>query len=61
MVIDTIERLRAALKLKGVTKRDLAAKAGIHRMSLHGCERDTWNPKVSTLRAIEPHLPEIGE
>lgn len=57
MVNDTIERLRAALKQPSFTKRALAKKAEIHPNTLLGCESDEWNPKLATLRAIEPHLP----
>ena len=57
MVTDTIERLRAALKRPGFTKKDLARKANIHPNTLLGCENDAWNPTANTLKAIEPHLP----
>lgn len=59
MVTDTIKRLRAALKKPGITKRLLAEKAGLHHNTLLGCEADEWNPKASTLMALEPHLPEL--
>lgn len=59
MVNETIERLRAALQQPGITKRKLAADAGIHRNTLLGCEDDDWNPSAKTLRAIEPYLPEL--
>jgi DNA-binding XRE family transcriptional regulator len=59
MVDDTIERIRAALKMPGFTKKSLAKVAGIHRMTLQGCEEPGWNPTAATLRAIEPHLPPI--
>jgi DNA-binding XRE family transcriptional regulator len=57
MAIDTVQRLRAALKLPGITKKDLAHKAGLHPNTLLGCESDDWNPTLNTLKAIEPHLP----
>lgn len=57
MISDTIERLRDALKRPGFTKKLLAEKASIHPNTLLGCESDNWNPTLSTLRAIEPHLP----
>lgn len=57
MVEDTLERVRAALKMPGVTRRALAEKAGIHRNTLNGCDKETWNPQASTLIALEPHLP----
>mgnify|MGYP000235821019 CR=1 FL=1 len=57
MVTDTIEQLRAALKRPGFTKKALAAKANLHPNTLLGCEKDSWNPQASTLKAIEPFLP----
>lgn len=59
MVRDTIERLRAAIKMKGITKRGLAAQAGLHENTLKGCESDSWDPKASTLIKLEPFLPEL--
>jgi DNA-binding XRE family transcriptional regulator len=61
MVTDTIMRLRAALKLPGFTKLALSEKAGLHRNTLLGCEDENWDPKASTLRAIEPFLPPIDD
>jgi DNA-binding XRE family transcriptional regulator len=57
MAIDTVQRLRAALKLPGITKKALAQKAGLHANTLLGCESDDWNPTLNTLKALEPHLP----
>lgn len=57
MATDILERLRAAIRQPGITKKGLAEKAGIHPNTLLGCELDTWNPTLNTLRAIEPHLP----
>ena len=59
MVDDIVTRLRAALQAPGFTKRALAAKAGLHHNTLLGCEKPDWNPTLATLRAIEPHLPEV--
>lgn len=59
MVTNMVERLRAALKEPGFTKRALAEKAGIHPNTLLGCEGADWNPTLATLKAIEPHLPPI--
>lgn len=56
MVTDLIERIRAALRKKGVTAVDLAYSAKLHRNTLSGVERDDWNPTASTLRALEPHI-----
>lgn len=56
---DIPTRLREALKQPGFTKKALADKAGLHRMTLHGCESEDWNPKWATLQAIEPYLPKV--
>jgi transcriptional regulator with XRE-family HTH domain len=56
MVTDFIERVREALKHKGVTAAGLAKKAGLHRNTLYGAERDDWNPTATVLRALEPHI-----
>lgn len=57
MAMDTVQRLRAALKQPGFTKKDLAHRAGLHPNTLLGCETDEWNPTLNTLKAIEKHLP----
>lgn len=59
MVTDLIERIRAALKQKGVTAVALASKAGLHRNTLYGLERVDWNPTATTLKALEPHIEAI--
>ena len=51
-------KLRAALQKKKITKKALADVAGIHRMTLDGCENEGWNPKLATLNAIAPFIPE---
>lgn len=56
MVTDLIERIRAALRKKGVTAVDLAYCANLHRNTLSGVERSDWNPTASTLKALEPHI-----
>ena len=61
MVTDLIQQLRTALKQPGFTKRALAEKAGLHPNTLLGCESDEWNPTANTLRAIEPHLPDVSD
>lgn len=60
MVTDFIERVRAALKQKGVTARGVAHKAGLHRNTLSGIDREDWNPTADVLRKLEP-LIEIIE
>lgn len=56
MVTDLIERIRAALRKKGVTAVALAYKAGLHRNTLSGVDREDWNPTATTLKALEPHI-----
>ena len=56
MVTDLIERIRAALRKKGITAVDLAHSANLHRNTLSGVERDDWNPTAATLKALEPHI-----
>lgn len=59
MVTDLIERIRAALDRKGVTAVALAFKAGLHRNTLSGVDREDWNPTAATLMALEPHIVAI--
>lgn len=59
MVTDLIERIRAALRKKGVTAVALAYAARLHRNTLSGVERDDWNPTAATLKALEPHIAAI--
>lgn len=59
MVTDFIERVRAALKQKGVTARGVAHKAGLHRNTLSGIDREDWNPTATVLKALEPHIEAI--
>lgn len=58
MVSSTIERIRAYLKLPGVTKKALAEQAGLHPNTLQGIESSGWNPSAATLIALERQLPE---
>lgn len=55
-ITQIINRVRLALS-EGETHYGLAKKAGLHRNTLYGCERDDWNPTVQTLLKLEPHLP----
>lgn len=57
MVKSTIERIRAHLKLPGVTKKGLAEQAGLHPNTLQGIEDANWNPSAATLIALEAQLP----
>lgn len=59
MDIHTIPaRVRYALE-QGETPASLAIKAGLHRNTLYGCEREGWNPTFETLTKLAPHLPEL--
>jgi lambda repressor-like predicted transcriptional regulator len=59
MVTDFIERVRAALHKDGVTPAGLATKAGLHRNTLYGADRDGWNPTAHVLTSLEPHIAAI--
>jgi transcriptional regulator with XRE-family HTH domain len=59
MVTDFIERVRAALKQRGVTARGVAHAAGLHRNTLCNIDREDWNPTASVLKALEPHIEAI--
>jgi ribosome-binding protein aMBF1 (putative translation factor) len=59
MVTDFIERVRAALQRNGVTAAGLAKKAGLHRNTLYGAEKDDWNPTAHVLTKLEPHIEAI--
>lgn len=61
MVTDFIERVRAAVKQKGVTARGLAQKAGLHRNTLCNIDREDWNPTADVLRKLEPHIEAIEQ
>lgn len=61
MVTDFIERVRAALKHKGVTAAGLAKKAGLHRNTLYGADKESWNPTATVLKALEPHIELIEQ
>lgn len=57
-ISDIPARVRYALK-QGETPAGLAKKAGLHRNTLYGCERERWNPTLDTLTKLAPHLPEL--
>lgn len=56
-ITDIPQRVRIALQ-QGETPSSLARKAGLHRNTLYGCEREGWNPTLETLTKLAPHLPE---
>lgn len=47
-----VEKIRDALTRRGMKKSDIADRAGLHRNRLNGCERDDWNPRWQTLKAL---------
>lgn len=57
-ITDIPARLRHALQ-HGETPAGLAKKAGLHRNTLYGCEREGWNPTLDTLNKLAPHLPPL--
>jgi DNA-binding XRE family transcriptional regulator len=60
MDIHTIPaRVRYALEQGSETPGSLATKAGLHRNTLYGCEKEGWNPTLDTLTKLAPHLPEL--
>jgi hypothetical protein len=59
MVISTIERIRAHLKLPGVTKKGFAEQAGLHPNTLQGIDETGWNPSAATMIALERQLPPL--
>lgn len=59
MVTDFLTRVRAALKQDGVTPAGLARKAGLHRNTLYGADRDDWNPTADVLTKLEPFVEAI--
>jgi ribosome-binding protein aMBF1 (putative translation factor) len=54
---EVIERIRAAVSAKAITKGELAKKAKLHPNTLIGIEDAGWNPTAATLIALERHLP----
>lgn len=59
-ITDIPQRVRYAIQ-QGETPSGLARKAGLHRNTLYGCEREGWNPTLETLSKLAPHLPELPE
>lgn len=59
MVTDMLHRIRSYLATPGVTKAGLATKAGLHPNTLRDADQEGWNPTAATLKALEPHLPDV--
>lgn len=53
MVEKSMNRVRAFLRLKGVTKSLLAATAEVHPNSLRNVDSADWNPTAKTLQALD--------
>lgn len=58
-ITDIPARVRFAIQENGESHASLARKAGLHRNTLYGCEREGWNPSLDTLRKLAPHLPPL--
>lgn len=53
-ITDAKERVRKALENE--TPAALARRAGLHRNALYGATDPGWDPKVSTLEKLWPHI-----
>jgi 3,4-dihydroxy 2-butanone 4-phosphate synthase/GTP cyclohydrolase II len=56
MIQSTIDRARALIAAKAITKTGLAKAIGLHANSLLGIEDPNWNPTASTLLKLESWL-----
>ena len=52
-------RVRLAIS-QGERPASLAKRAGLHRNSLYGCDKEDWNPSSLTLEKLLPFLPELA-
>lgn len=59
MIDKYLERVRAAIRDNGVSPGALAKRAGLHRNTLYGFDRPTWNPTAQVLQKLEPHIVAI--
>jgi predicted transcriptional regulator len=57
---EAIARIRRAVTTDGLKKSALAAEAKIRAETLSGLEDPTWNPRVSTIRALTDALDRIA-
>lgn len=58
MSIDAlISEVRDRVLSSGITKRDLAARAGLHVNTMIGIDKPGWNPTVETIRKLERAIP----
>lgn len=48
--------VRSHIACRGVTRSAFAVQCGLHPNTLLHCERDDWNPSLSTLRAVEEYF-----
>jgi DNA-binding XRE family transcriptional regulator len=56
----TPEQIRGARAMLGLTQAELAKSAGISTTGLNNIERNSADPKASTLRAIQTAFEERG-
>jgi transcriptional regulator with XRE-family HTH domain len=51
-----LNAIRAWVHYNGITPHQIAMKMGLSAGALRDMFKDTWNPKTSTLRAIEEFM-----
>jgi len=56
----SIERIRDAVKARGISRSGLARAAGLHPNSLRSLDDDEWNPTAETLKKLERYLSHSG-
>lgn len=52
--------VRDAIERRGITKAELARRAGLHKNTLAGCEVPSWSPRWLTLEALCAAVDEIA-
>jgi len=57
---DLIERIRAAVADRGISRSGLARAAGLHPNSLRSLDEADWNPTAETLKKLESYLSFSG-
>lgn len=53
------DEVRDAISRSGITKAELARKAGVHANTLANVEADAWSPRWKTLEALCQAADEI--
>ena len=56
----SIERIREAVKARGISRSGLARAAGLHPNSLRSLDEADWNPTAETLKKLERYLSYSG-